>query len=126
MQNLQNDPYIIAGQNSVETKTYKSKRKTFKEEQKSLMDKFLSQEVYLSDYIPLSEGALNLFLFLSVLLLPFCIGLLFIFIFISKLKISLMPDIDFLSFATSWAIGYELIAGFILFNIFKSFVSFKE
>ncbi|TQV62861.1 MAG: hypothetical protein FNT15_05500 [Sulfurovum sp.] len=125
MPNLQNDPYVIAGQNHIETKIYKTKRKQFQEEKRTLVGKFLSQEIYITDYIPLSENTLYVFLFLTILSVPYMIGVIFIFVFIANFAINLMPNVTILSFIASWAIGYELIAGFILFNIFKSFVNFK-
>lgn len=125
MPNLQNDPYVIAGQNQIETKIYKTKRKQFQEEKRTLVGKFLSQEIYITDYIPLSENTLYVFLFLSILSVPYILGVIFIFVFIANFAINLMPSVTILSFIASWAIGYELIAGFILFNIFKSFINFK-
>jgi len=125
MPNLQNDPYVIAGQNYIETKIYKTKRKQFQEEKRTLVGKFLSQEIYITDYIPFSENTLYVFLFLTILSVPYILGVIFIFVFIANFAINLMPSVTILSFITSWAIGYELIAGFILFNIFKSFINFK-
>jgi hypothetical protein len=125
MPNLQNDPYVIAGQNYIETKIYKTKRKQFQDEKRTLVGKFLSQEIYITDYIPLSENTLYVFLFLTILSVPYMIGVIFIFVFIANFTINFMPSVTILSFIASWTIGYELIVGFILFNIFKSFINFK-
>ncbi|MBD3794793.1 MAG: hypothetical protein IE881_02425, partial [Epsilonproteobacteria bacterium] len=71
MPNLQNDPYVIAEQNQIKTKIYKTKRKQFQEEKRTLVGKFLSQEIYITDYIPLSENTLYVFLFLTILSVPY-------------------------------------------------------
>ncbi len=90
--------------------------------------KFLQQEVNLKStplYFP--EGFEKIFLAIYFILLPYITGLLFLFFFISKGKyevfLSLNQDYFFI---LTWAIGYEILAIFILLYIIKSAFSFSK
>jgi hypothetical protein len=59
-------------------------------------------------------------------LVPYIIGVIFIFIIIAQANIETYRKTDMNSFLLAWTIGYEVIAAIILLVIFKSAISFKK
>ena len=89
---------------------------------------FTKQEVTLNDtplFFP--EGFEKIFLAIYFVSLPYILGLLFLFFYISegKFKVFLAVNQDS-PFLMTWAIGYEILATLIILWIVKSAISFTR
>ncbi len=124
MEELVNDPYLNSVKINLEDKRIKDlhekeKHKHYKQ------DSFLSQKIYIKDYINLSEDMANLVFFISFLLLPYGVGVLFVFVIFAKSNLDIFKRIDIDEYYILWSIGYEIIAFFLLLFILKSAIDFK-
>jgi len=96
------------------------------------MSGYLSQEITLEKVATKSllvfpPGMENLFLALYIILLPYISGLIFIFLFIFKLKVNMFQDllkINETSFMINWLVGYEILSGLIIFIILIKTVTY--
>jgi len=90
--------------------------------------KFSQQEVDLSEtplFFP--EGYEKLFIAIYFISLPYIAGLLFQFFYIADGKKELFLSLnEQSSFILTWAIGYEILATFILLYIIKMAISFAN
>jgi hypothetical protein len=95
---------------------------------KNKSSKFSQQEVDLSEtplFFP--EGYEKLFIAIYFISLPYIAGLLFQFFYIADGKKELFLSLnEQSSFILTWAIGYEIIATFILLYIIKMAISFAN
>jgi ABC-type lipoprotein release transport system permease subunit len=89
-------------------------------------DSFASQEININDYILSPEGWENIILTLYIMLIPYIVGVLFLFVFIAEVAFDKFLLLDISSIFIIWAIGYEVIAVTLLFLIFSSFVLYLK
>jgi hypothetical protein len=119
------DPYLNTAKRSLRDKYYKEKINIAKE-QKIKPKSFLRQNLYLSDYINLSEEMASLVGFTLFALIPYFVGILFVFLVIAKGSLYILDNIQIENYFIYWSIGYELLALFILFMIAKSAIKFRS
>ena len=89
--------------------------------------KFSQKKVTFADtplFFP--EGYEQLFLGLYFVTLPYITGVLFLFFFIARGSSSVMMALRDQNFFLVWAIGYEIIAGFIFIWIIKMALGFAK
>ena len=99
------------------------KRRNFFIERKN--DNETSEE-FLNQSVELPESVNNVLGFGIFALLPYIIGITFIFLIIAQANIETYRKTDMNSFLLAWTIGYELIGAILLLAIFKSAISFKK
>ena len=103
--------------------TYAPKKKSIRNEN----DKFSQQNVTFDDtplFFP--PGMEKLFLLIYFVTLPYITGLLFLFFYVGEGKTELFLSLnEESSFILTWAIGYEIIAAFVLLYIIKMAISFS-
>ena len=113
---LYNDPYmreaiIIVNEQRTERKKKKSKEKTKNRE-------FLLKRRTLSDFLPAGNEDISLITIFT--LLPYSAGMVFVFFVIADASFTKLISLSkYHSFPLIWAIGYEIIAGFLLLWFFK-------
>ncbi len=115
------DPYRNAIKRTLEEKQSIKRRKNFIENNHNGTEKaFLDQSVELPESV---NNVVGLSIFA---LLPYIIGVIFIFLIIAQANIETYRKTDMNSFLLAWTIGYELIAAILLLAILKSAISFKK
>jgi hypothetical protein len=115
------DPYRNTIKRTLEEKQSIKRRQNFlKNNPNGTADAFLDQSV------ELPESVNNVLGFGIFAILPYIIGLTFIFLIIAQANIETYRKTDMDSFFLAWTIGYELIAAIILLAIFKSALTFKK
>lgn len=87
-------------------------------------ESFGSQEIDINKYVLSPEGWENVVLVLYLILIPYIVGVLFLFVFIAEVAFDKFLLLDMGSVFIIWAIGYEVIAITLLFLIFISFISY--
>jgi len=87
---------------------------------------FGSQPVDFSKFIFMPEGYEKFFIALYILIIPYIMGLIFLFFFVAKTNITNFTILDFSTFLIVWAIGYEIVGTIILLLIFYSAFNFKN
>jgi len=90
------------------------------------VDDFGSQPVNFSKFIFMPEGYEKIFLTLYFLLIPYLIGLLFLFFFVAHTSVTNFTSMNLTTFVIVWAIGYEIVGTIILIIIFYSAFNFKK
>jgi hypothetical protein len=116
-----NDPYRNTVKRTLEERECIKRRKKFIENSSNRPSKaFLDQSVELPESI---NNILGLGIFA---LLPYMIGVMFIFLIIAQANIETYRNTDMNSFLLAWTIGYELIAAILLLFILKSAIEFKK
>ncbi|MCH9739861.1 MAG: hypothetical protein K0U38_03335, partial [Epsilonproteobacteria bacterium] len=112
---------------NLQDKRYREKQKEKKEEHSEEKSKsFLTQEFHLSDYVNLPEGTVNILIFIAFLLIPYTVGISFIFFIVAGASLETFEGIDITEYSIYWAIGYEVIAVTLLLLIFKSAINFRK
>ena len=119
------DPYLNTAKRSLKDKYYKEKISIAKE-QEIKPKSFLRQNLYLSDYINLSEEMASFVGFILFALIPYLVGILFVFIVIARGSLYILQKIQIGNYFIYWSIGYELLALFILSLIAKSAIKFRS
>ncbi len=115
------DPYRNAIKRTLEEQESIKRRKNFKENKNNKTEKaFLDQPVELPESV---NNVVGLSIFA---LLPYIIGIIFIFLIIAQANIETYRKTDMNSFLLAWTIGYELIAAISLLAILKSAINFKQ
>jgi len=108
------DTKFARGTNSFLSNDYRSIGREYSNEsvmrRKAQEDDFLSQEIDYRRFIFAPEGYEGLVLSLYFLLLPYLIGLGFLFVFIARASYEYFLDFDLSSYFVIWAIGYEVTA----------------
>lgn len=123
MNNNLQDPYYNAVRNTRMDKELERRKKEFIAN-RDKAKKFLNKKVYITDFINLPEGLANgIFVGLFVTI-PYLLGIIFIFIFFAKADFHIFDKIE-TSFAFSWVMGYEFLAGSLLLIIFLSSLRFR-
>jgi hypothetical protein len=119
------DPYRNAVRQTLQDKANEKRKKNFiKKANKDKAKKFLQKKIYLSDFINLPEGLANSIFLGLFIAIPYLLGILFIFIILAKASFHTYETIEN-SFAFSWVIGYEFLAGLLLLMILKSSLHFR-
>ena len=119
------DPYRNAVRHSIEDKANQRRKKNFIQKQnKEKAKKFFQKKIYLSDFIHLSEGLANTLFLGMFVFIPYLLGVVFTFVILAKASVRTYERVDN-SFAFSWVIGYEFLAGFLLLTIFISAMRFR-
>ena len=119
------DPYRNAVRQTLQDKANEKRKKNFiKKSNKNKAKKFLNKKIYLSDFINLPEGLANSIFLGLFIAIPYLLGILFIFIILAKASFHTYETIEN-SFAFSWVIGYEFLAGLLLLMILKSYLHFR-
>jgi hypothetical protein len=119
------DPYLNTAKRSLKDKYYKEKISIAKE-QEIKPKSFLRQNLYLSDYINLSEEMASFVGFILFALIPYLVGILFVFIVIARGSLYILQNIQIGNYFIYWSIGYELLALLLLSLIAKSAIKFRS
>jgi hypothetical protein len=119
------DPYLNTVKREIKDKYYK-KRKQHMSDERKVSKSFLSQKVYLHDFINLPEGTLNLLLFIAFVVIPYVAGLAFIFFLIANANFDTFDDININDYLIYWTIGYELLAFILIILVIFSAIKFKK
>ena len=122
MEKLVNDPYLNTAKITLADKRIKYLHEKGKNRKR---DSFLSQKVSITDYINISEDMVSIVIFIAFLILPYGVGVLFVFVIFAKNSIDIFQRIDIDEYYILWSIGYEIIALFLLLLIFKSAINFR-
>jgi len=122
MQTLTHDPYLNTVKRNLKDKKYKE----LQEKKRNKTDDFLKKKFEITDYINLPEGVANIIFFILFLVIPYIVGISFIFIIIAKASIDTFTSMNINEYSIYWAIGYEVIASLLLFIIIKSAISFRR
>ncbi len=121
------DPYLNTVQRALKEKEYKLKHLQAKEKKTLKKSKsFLLQRFSISELINLPEGTGNLLFFVAFILIPYIVGVSFIFVTIAGINVETFKRINIEEYTIYWAIGYEIIAFMLLMLIVKSAISFKD
>jgi hypothetical protein len=81
-------------------------------------DSFLNQSIDYRDLVFAPQGYEGVVLGLYVLMVPYLMGLVFLFLFVARASYEYFLQFNLTSFFVIWAIGYEVCAGLILMGIF--------
>ena len=122
METLIHDPYLNTVKRSLEDKKYKE----LQVKKRTKVDNFLKKKFEITDYIQLPEGLANMLFFIAFLVVPYIVGISFIFIVIARASLDTFWEININEYSVYWAIGYEVIASFLLFIIIKSAITFRK
>ncbi len=115
------DPYRNTIKRTLEDNQSKERRKIFlKNNNNETSQTFLDQSVELPESV---NNVVGLSIFA---LLPYIIGITFIFLIIAQANIETYRKTDMNSFLLAWTIGYELIAAISLLAILKSAIRFNR
>jgi cellulose synthase/poly-beta-1,6-N-acetylglucosamine synthase-like glycosyltransferase len=98
---------------------YQEKSKKVRREQEA----FLNREFDYRDYIFAPEGYEGIMLFLYIMIIPYLVALVFLFLFIAKAHYQLFLEFNLASFLIIWAIGYEICAILAIIIFFYSWFS---
>jgi len=121
MEPLTHDPYLNTVKRSLRDKRYKE----LHEKKIKNTNDFLKKRFEITDYINLPEGLASIIFFILFLVIPYIVGISFIFIIIAKASIETFSHINIDGYPVYWSIGYEVIASFLLFIIIKSAISYR-
>ncbi|NOZ91090.1 MAG: hypothetical protein GXO60_07390 [Epsilonproteobacteria bacterium] len=122
MELLTHDPYLDTIKRTLEDKKYKE---LYKKEKNNKIKKFMKQELDITNYISLPKGLANMIFFIGFLVVPYIVGIAFIFFIIAQASFDIFLGINIKEYPVYWAIGYEVIATLLLLIIVKSAINFK-
>jgi hypothetical protein len=122
------DPYLNTVKREIKDKYYKERKQYMsdKRNERKVSKSFLSQKVYLHNFINLPEGTLNLLLFIAFVVIPYVAGLAFIFFLIANANFDTFDDININDYLIYWTIGYELLAFILMILVIFSAIKFKK
>ena len=128
MINSGNDPYLNTVKRNLQDREYKNRksRQKDRDNNKKESKSFFAQEINLSNYINLSENLINTIVLTSFILIPYIIGILFIFFVIARADIETFDEINIDEHFIYWSIGYELLALISIIIIIKSAITFNQ
>jgi uncharacterized membrane protein len=118
------DPYLNTVKREIKDKYYRERKQHMSEKKES--NSFLSQKVYLHDFINLPEGTLNILLFIAFVVIPYVAGLAFIFFLIANANFDTFEDININDYLIYWTIGYELLAFILMILVIFSAIKFRK
>ena len=87
-------------------------------------DSFESREVDINRFIISPEGMEGLVLSLYIIIIPYIVGAIVLFFFVAGSDVEKFLIMDLTTFFIVWAIGYEVVAVFILSAIFYSYLKY--
>ncbi len=87
---------------------------------------FSSQKLDIKDYIISPEGWEGIMFTFYFASIPYITGITFLFLFIAKGDVGNFLVFDIFAFFIVWAIGYEIVASFLLLIIFMSYFNFMN
>jgi hypothetical protein len=120
------DPYRNAVRHSIKERANEKRKKIFIQNKKrNQTKKFFQKKIYLSDLFNLPEGLANTIFLGMFVFIPYLLGVIFTFLILAKASFQTYEKVEN-SFAFSWVIGYEFLAGFLLLMIFISAVRFRS
>ena len=121
------DPYLNTVKREIEDRQYRIRNQNRdKQREENKNRSFLSQKLYLTDFINLPEGTLNLVLFIAFVIIPYIAGLAFIFFLIANANFDTFENININDYLIYWTIGYELLAFTLMLFVIKSAINFKK
>ena len=119
------DPYRNAVRQTLQDKATVKRRNIFlNKNQKEKTKKFFQKKIYLTDFIDLPEGLVNIIFLTFFILIPYFIGAVFTFIVLAEVNFRIYENMHN-PFAFLWVIGYEFLATILLLIIVKSAMTFK-
>jgi len=122
------DPYLNTVQRALREKEYRIKQ--IKAQQERIKQKhsqsFLHQRFDLHEFFNLPDGVGNILFFIAFILIPYIVGVIFIFITIAGIDFKIFEGINIKEYPIYWAIGYEIIAFLLLLLILKSALEFRH
>ena len=108
-------------QDSFDMEEYKSRMQSLRKKKK---DSFGSEPVNVNKYIISPDGMEGLVISIYVLLIPYLVGAIVLFLFVAGSDIDRFLILDLTTFFIVWAIGYEVVAVFLLSAIFYSYLKY--
>ncbi len=90
---------------------------------RKMEDDFFQKSLDYRDFVFSPEGYEGIVLALYILIIPYLMGLLFLFLFVAEANYEYFLQFNLASFFVIWAIGYEVCAGLILIGIFLSWLN---
>lgn len=119
------DPYLNTAQRTLNDKQTKERKKKFSQKNTYRdQQSFLEQNIDLNNYLP--KNLRNVIATALFIMLPYIIGVTFLFLIIAQANMDTYHKINANSFFLAWSIGYELIALTMLLIIIKSAISFHK
>ncbi|AFV96370.1 MULTISPECIES: hypothetical protein [unclassified Sulfuricurvum] len=85
---------------------------------RKMEDDFFQKSLDYRDFVFSPEGYEGIVLALYILILPYLMGLLFLFLFVAEASYEYFLQFELASFFVIWAIGYEVCAALLLIGIF--------
>ena len=126
MTTLTHDPYLDTAKRSIKNRRYKELSQEKEKPKKRKSESFLTQKVNINELSNLPEGTMNLLLFIAFLLIPYIVGIVFIFVVIAHVNLNTFTKIYTNEYLLYWAIGYEIVAATIILLIIKSAINFHR
>lgn len=122
------DPYLNTVKRDMKDKYYRVRKQHMvnRHDENKKEKSFLSQKLYLSDFVNLPEGTLNLLLFIAFVIIPYIAGIAFIFFLIANANFDTFEDININDYLIYWTIGYELLAFILMLIVIKSAIKFRK
>ena len=121
------DPYLNTVKREMEDEQCRIRNQNRDKQKEEKQNRsFLSQKLYLTDFINLPDGTLNLLLFIAFVIIPYVTGLAFIFFLIANANFDTFKNININDYLIYWTIGYELLAFTIILFLIKSAINFKK
>ncbi|HEX5711654.1 MAG TPA: hypothetical protein VFX68_09945 [Sulfuricurvum sp.] len=121
------EPKSHQGAKSLLSNDYRSNGAQFSKEsiqrRKAKEEDFLSQELDYRKFVFAPEGYEGVMLFLYILILPYLVGLSFLFLFIARASYESFLAFNLSSFFVIWAIGYEVSTVLIIMIIFLAWLN---
>ena len=90
---------------------------------RQIEDGFFQKSLDYRDFVFSPEGYEGIVLALYILILPYLMGLLFLFLFVAEASYEYFLQFNLASFFVIWAIGYEACAALILIGIFVAWLN---
>lgn len=119
------DPYLNTVKRTLNDKESRERKKKFSQKNiNHYQQSFLEQNIDLNNYLP--ENLRNIIATTLFIMLPYIVGITFLFFIIAQANMDTYNKIDAHSFFLAWSIGYELIAFFLLLIIIKSAINFYK
>ena len=124
--NTQHDPYLTTVKRSFDEQRILERKKRIKSKQtKKVKESYFSKKINLDQILDLPEGLQQIVFFIFFLLVPYIIGLLFVFV--TRLNMICFDSQKVNEFLFFWTIGYEFLATILLtFLIQQSFTYRKS
>lgn len=90
---------------------------------RQIEDGFFQKSLDYRDFVFSPEGYEGIVLSLYILIIPYLMGLLFLFLFIAEASYEYFLQFNLTSFFVIWAIGYEVCAVLILIGILVAWLN---